>query len=194
MSEYSRPLGDTVKKARKKMGLTQNQVASIIGADERTIMNIETYKANTTMEVLYPLIRTLHIDARDIFNPEIRKDAPSHYQLRVLIDSCSEEETETLISVCEAVLSGLRAQNSIKIEEKNLPPFDREAGSAFDRLAHLLSTIFRFMTLMGISFLHFMQYRGKLTSTVFAYTFVRVFLPHRGQGIQKDGLSFSSNT
>ena len=54
MSEYSRPLGDTVKKARKKMGLTQNQVASIIGADERTIMNIETYKANTTMEVLYP--------------------------------------------------------------------------------------------------------------------------------------------
>ena len=118
MSEYSRPLGDTVKKARKKMGLTQNQVASIIGADERTIMNIETYKANTTMEVLYPLIRTLDIDARDIFNPEIRKDAPSHHQLRVLIDSCSEEEAETLISVCEAVLSGLRAQNSIKIEEK----------------------------------------------------------------------------
>lgn len=113
------------------MGLTQNQVASIIGADERTIMNIETYKANTTMEVLYPLIRTLHIDARDIFNPEIRKDAPSHHQLRVLIDSCSEEEAETLILVCDAVLSGLRAQNSIKIEEKSLPPFDREAGSAF---------------------------------------------------------------
>lgn len=67
MVEYSRPLGDTVKKARKKMSLTQNQVASIIGADERSIMNIETYKANTTMEVLYPLIRTLHIDARDIF-------------------------------------------------------------------------------------------------------------------------------
>lgn len=128
MSEYSRPLGDTVKKARKKMGLTQNQVASIIGADERTIMNIETYKANTTMEVLYPLIRTLHIDARDIFNPEIRKDAPSHHQLRVLIDSCSEEEAETLISVCEAVLSGLRAQNSIKIEEKAcLPVIGKQA-------------------------------------------------------------------
>lgn len=62
MSEYSRPLGDTVKKARKKMGLTQNQVASIIGADERTIMNIETYKANTTMEVLYPLMVTCRCD------------------------------------------------------------------------------------------------------------------------------------
>ena len=88
MSEYSRPLGDTVKKARKKMGLTQNQVASIIGADERTIMNIETYKANTTMEVLYPLIRTLHIDARDIFNPEIRKDAPSHRDFHLDMTVC----------------------------------------------------------------------------------------------------------
>lgn len=100
------------------MGLTQNQVASIIGADERTIMNIETYKANTTMEVLYPLIRTLHIDARDIFNPEMRKESPAHYQLRALTDNCSEEEVETLLSVCEVVLSGLRAKNGIKIEEK----------------------------------------------------------------------------
>lgn len=46
MSEYSRPLGDTVKKARKKMGLTQNQVAVLTNSDERTIMNIEKYKTN----------------------------------------------------------------------------------------------------------------------------------------------------
>lgn len=47
------------------MGLSQNQTAALIRADERTIMNIETYRANTTMEILYPLIRTLLIDARD---------------------------------------------------------------------------------------------------------------------------------
>ena len=69
MSEYSRALGDTVRAARKKMGLSQNKVAALIDADERTIMNIETYNANTTMDVLYPLIRTLRIDPRDIFNP-----------------------------------------------------------------------------------------------------------------------------
>ena len=69
MSEYSRALGDTVRAARKKMGLSQNKVAALIDADERTIMNIETYNANTTMDVLYPLIRILRIDPRDIFNP-----------------------------------------------------------------------------------------------------------------------------
>lgn len=118
MAEYSRPLGDTVRKARKKMGLTQYQTAALIDADERTIMNIETYKANTTMEVLYPLIRTLHIDSRDIFNPEKCKESPAHFKLRTLTDSCTEEEAETLLSVCEAVLSGLRAQSSIKVKEK----------------------------------------------------------------------------
>lgn len=41
MSEYSRALGDTVRAARKKMGLSQNKVAALIDADERTIMIIE---------------------------------------------------------------------------------------------------------------------------------------------------------
>ena len=67
MSEYSQVLGDTVRAARKKMGLSQNKVAALIDADERTIMNIETYNANTTMNVLYPLIRILRIDPRDIY-------------------------------------------------------------------------------------------------------------------------------
>ena len=86
MSEYSRALGDTVRAARKKMGLSQNRVAALIDADERTIMNIETFNANTTMDVLYPLIQLLHIDPRDIFNPETVKESLEHYQLRTLVD------------------------------------------------------------------------------------------------------------
>ncbi len=118
MSEFSHPLGDTVKKARKKMGLTQNQVAVLTNSDERTIMNIENYKANTTMEVLYPLIRTLQIDPRDIFCPEMDKESPAHYQLQLLINNCSEEEAAALIPVCQAVISTLRANAGIPIKEK----------------------------------------------------------------------------
>lgn len=118
MSGYSRPLGDTVKKARKKIGLTQNQVAVLTNSDERTIMNIEKYKANTTMEVLYPLIRTLRIDPRDIFCPEMDRESPAHYQLQLLINDCSEEEVAALIPVCQAVLSALRANDGIPIKEK----------------------------------------------------------------------------
>ena len=118
MSEYSRALGDTVRAARKKMGLSQNKVAALIDADERTIMNIETYNANTTMDVLYPLIRLLRIDPRDIFNPETVKESLEHYQLRTLVDGCSNEEAATLLSVCQIVLSAMRGDNGIQIKSK----------------------------------------------------------------------------
>ena len=42
--------------------------------DVRTVMNIENHKANPKMEVLYPLIRALRIDARTIFNPELQRE------------------------------------------------------------------------------------------------------------------------
>ena len=71
MQEYSRPLGDTVRSARIRQGYTQKQVSDILDIDERSIASIEKYQANTTMDILYPLIRLLKIDAREIFNPEM---------------------------------------------------------------------------------------------------------------------------
>ena len=61
MQEYSRPLGDAVKRARGKLGLTQNEVADAADIDVRTVLNIENYKGNPKMEVLYPLVRALKI-------------------------------------------------------------------------------------------------------------------------------------
>lgn len=70
MLVYSRPLGDTVRNARTQEGLTKKQLADKIDVDERTITSIETYKSNTMIEVLYPLLCTLTIRA------------PAHYQIR----------------------------------------------------------------------------------------------------------------
>ena len=116
MSEYSRPLGDAVKRARGKAGLTQNEVADAADIDVRTVLNIENYKGNPKMEVLYPLVRTLKIDTREIFNPEMRRETPSLRQLRLLIEDCSEEEAATIIPVFQSVLTALRDQNAIQIK------------------------------------------------------------------------------
>ena len=50
MPEYSRPLGDAVKRAREKMGFTQNEVAEKADIDVRTVLNIENYRGNPKME------------------------------------------------------------------------------------------------------------------------------------------------
>ena len=116
MSEYSRPLGDAVKRARGKAGLTQNEVADAADIDVRTVLNIENYKGNPKMEVLYPLVRALKIDAREIFNPEMHRETPSLRQLRLLIEECSEEEAAAIIPVFQSVLTALRDQSAIKIK------------------------------------------------------------------------------
>ena len=116
MHDYSRPLGDAVKRARGKLDLTQNEVADLADIDVRTVLNIENYKGNPKMEVLYPLVRTLKIDAREIFNPEIRRESPALRQLRVLIEECSEEEAAAIIPVFQSVLTALRDKNALPIE------------------------------------------------------------------------------
>lgn len=116
MQEFSHPLGDTVKRARGEQELTQRQVADKIDVDVRTILNIENYKGNPKMTVLFPLIRALKIDSREIFNPEMQRESPAIRQLRFIIEDCNEQEAEALIPVIESVLSVIRQNGTVKIK------------------------------------------------------------------------------
>ncbi len=111
MPEYSKSLGDATKTARKRLNLTQNEVANAIDVDVRTVINIENYKGNPKMEVLYPLIRTLNIDAREIFNPEMLRQSPALRHLRVMVEECNEQEAEAMIPIFTSVLAVLRSKN-----------------------------------------------------------------------------------
>jgi len=110
MPDYSRVLGDVVKIARERAGLTQAEVAASIDRDPRTILNIENYKGNPKLEVLYPLIRSLKIDAREIFFPEMNVNSPSVQQLRLLVTNCNEEEAAAIIPVIQAALQMIRTK------------------------------------------------------------------------------------
>ena len=113
---FSRPLGDTVKKARTELGLTQVRVADQINIDAYTVINIENDNAHPKMEVLYPLVRTLKVDPWDIFYPEMQHRNSAFRQLQILLKDCSDEEIESLLPICRTTLSVLRAKDSIKIE------------------------------------------------------------------------------
>ena len=115
MNEYSRTLGNVVKRTRGKLGLTQSEVAEAADVDTRTILNIENYKGNPKMEVLYPLIRALKIDAREIFNPEMQRESPAITQIRLLIEECSEEEAAALLPAFQAMLTAIREKCALHI-------------------------------------------------------------------------------
>lgn len=116
MFDFSCPLGNVIKEARNQHGYTQNEVAELIGVDCRTILNIENFKGNPKLEVLYPLVRTLHINANDIFYPEIGQEHPTLTRLMLLFGACSDQEIETLIPVCESIIAVMRNKNITQIK------------------------------------------------------------------------------
>ena len=92
MQDFAHVLGNAVRKARHDLKLTQSEVADSIQADERTIANIEHYKGNPKMEILWPLLRALSIDANAIFYPEQAERFKGALQLQMLLSQCSEDE------------------------------------------------------------------------------------------------------
>ena len=123
MHVFSRPLSESVKKARIKMNLTQEQVGALADTNTRTISSIENGKSNTRMNILYPLIRSLRIDPNEIFYPEMCTSSSVKHQLRVLIDDCSEQEAIVLLSTSEAILDAMRSKDGHPAteKEKSLP-------------------------------------------------------------------------
>jgi len=116
MNDYSKPLGDTVKRTRSECGLTQAKVADRINIDTRTVLNIENYNANPKMEILYPLVRTLHIDPWDIFYPELRHQSSGFRQLQLLLLETQDEDIEALLPIVQAALTVLKSKNTLIIK------------------------------------------------------------------------------
>lgn len=116
MLDFTHPLGDTVKKARTEQGFTQASIAERIDIDSRTIINIERYKGNPTLEILYPLVRALNIDPWDIFYPELKHDESALRQINLFLRNCSEEELKLLLPICQTVIETLRSKDAQSIE------------------------------------------------------------------------------
>lgn len=125
MYEFSRTLGELVRKSRIQMGLTQMDISSALELDSRTILNIENHRGNPKLCVLYPLLRYLKIDVNALFYPEFQDDTPTITQLQILLSDCTEEEAPLLLPLFQTLIATLRSQKGIKIPEgikKSLPP------------------------------------------------------------------------
>ena len=116
MRDFSLPLGDELKRTREKLCLSQRKVAEAAGIDTRTVLDIENYRGNPKLEVLYPLVRSTNMDPRAIFFPELLRDSPVLAKLRLLVEQCSEEEAAVMIEVFKTVLNAIRNTNSTDLK------------------------------------------------------------------------------
>lgn len=75
--------GENLKKARKRCGLTQRQLADLVGAKHNSVSNWETGQNEPDTQTIRKLCDTLSVTANDLFgsdngtaSPSISRDEP----------------------------------------------------------------------------------------------------------------------
>ena len=53
MRDFPLPLGNELKRTREKLKLSQHEVANAASIDTRTVLDIENYRGNPKLEVLW---------------------------------------------------------------------------------------------------------------------------------------------
>lgn len=66
MKEYSKKLGENLKKIRTKKDITQIEIARTLGVDRSFVSNIENGKANPTLSTITNLANALGVPVNEL--------------------------------------------------------------------------------------------------------------------------------
>jgi transcriptional regulator with XRE-family HTH domain len=109
-----RALGLAIKEARKKQGLTREQVGAMIEIDPRYLTNIENKGQHPSLQVLYDLVSLLNVSVDEFFLPASSQvKSTKRRQLENKIDNFTDADLVIMESV-QMVLSNLRKWGKCK--------------------------------------------------------------------------------
>ena len=66
MEDYSKRLGENLKRIRTKKGITQIEIAKKLGADRSFVSNIENGKTNPTLSTITNLAKALSVPVNEL--------------------------------------------------------------------------------------------------------------------------------
>ncbi len=111
MAEFSKFLGESVYRNRKRQKMTQAELAEKAGVTEQTIRKIEHGEGNPQLEVLYALIVALQIEPAEVFYPTLAENDSGRKRLEILLADCNNEQISELLPVIEATLKIIRGHS-----------------------------------------------------------------------------------
>ena len=99
-----RALGFAIKEARKKRGLTREQVGAMIEIDPRYLTNIENKWQHPSLQVLYDLVSLLNVSVDEFFLPTDNMIKSSR---RRQLEEKINQLTDTDLVIMESVIDGI---------------------------------------------------------------------------------------
>ena len=110
-----RAFGLAIKEARKKQGLTREQVGAMIEIDPRYLTNIENKGQHPSLQVLYDLVSLLNVSVDEFF---LSSDSLAKSSRRRQLESKIDNFTDADLVIMESVADGL---SLIHISEPTRP-------------------------------------------------------------------------
>ena len=99
-----RAFGLAMKEARKKQGLTREQVGAMIEIDPRYLTNIENKGQHPSLQVLYDLVSLLNVSVDEFF---LSSDSLAKSSRRRQLESKIDNFTDADLVIMESVADGI---------------------------------------------------------------------------------------
>lgn len=99
-----RAFGLAIKEARKKQGLTREQMGAMIEIDPRYLTNIENKGQHPSLQVLYDLVSLLNVSVDEFFLPS---DSLAKSSRRRQLESKIDNFTDADLVIMESVADGI---------------------------------------------------------------------------------------
>lgn len=100
-------IGNRLLKIRKRMGMTQAEVAESAGLSDRTYADIERGTVNMRTETLLKICEVLHITPDEILTEESSSLTAREEEILSKLNACNPKDKETALNLLSVYLKSL---------------------------------------------------------------------------------------
>ena len=100
-------IGNKLYSFRKKMGMTQAEVAEAAGLSDRTYADIERGSVNMRIETVLKICEALHITPDEILTDDDSAITAKEAELIARLNACSPKDKETALRLLSVYLQSL---------------------------------------------------------------------------------------
>lgn len=100
-------IGNKLLSVRKRMGMTQAEVAEAAGLSDRTYADIERGTVNMRTETILRICNTLHITPDEILTEESSSLSIKQTELWERLNACNSKDKETALQLLAIYLKSL---------------------------------------------------------------------------------------
>ena len=102
-----RAIGNKLLSIRKRMGMTQAEVAEAAGLSDRTYADIERGTVNMRTETILRICNVLHITPNEVFIEEETLTESETSELWARLNACNPKDRETAMRLLSVYLKSL---------------------------------------------------------------------------------------